>query len=49
MPKVIRTLIVCSLLMFGAAAPAMAFGQSHTDAVTAHGIHINDTKDGHVP
>jgi hypothetical protein len=48
MPKVVRTLVICSLLMIGAAAPAVAAGDSQAEA-TAHSVHINGTTDGHVP
>jgi Spy/CpxP family protein refolding chaperone len=49
MPKVLRTLIICSLLIVGATAPAVAAGHSHTASVTAHGGHTNGTPDGHIP
>lgn len=49
MPKVVRTLVICSLLIVGAAAPAVAAGGSQAEAATAHSVHINGTTDGHVP
>jgi hypothetical protein len=49
MPRIIRTLVVCSLLIAGAVSPAVAFGQSQAGAVTTQSVHITDTTDGHSP
>ncbi|WP_181767754.1 hypothetical protein [Streptomyces albidus (ex Kaewkla and Franco 2022)] len=49
MLKVVRTLVICSLLIAGAVSPVVAADHAHTGAVTASGIHVNDTTDGHTP
>ncbi|SCK07831.1 hypothetical protein H180DRAFT_00315 [Streptomyces sp. WMMB 322] len=49
MPKVLRTLIICSLLMAGAVSPAVAAGTSPSDVTSAQSVHINDNRDEHTP
>ncbi|MFC4494439.1 hypothetical protein ACFPA8_09875 [Streptomyces ovatisporus] len=49
MPKILKALMVCSLLIAGAVAPAAAAELSQSQAVTAHGVHTNGTTEGHTP
>lgn len=49
MPRILRTLVICSLLIIGAVSPAVAAGQSGEGSVAAHGVHTNGTTDGHSP
>jgi hypothetical protein len=48
MPRILRTLVVCSLLILGAASPAVAAG-SQDGGVAVHDVHITGTTDGHSP
>lgn len=49
MRRIFQTLIVCTLLIAGAATPALAAGHSHEDAVSAQSIHLSAATDGHTP
>ncbi|WP_171904155.1 hypothetical protein [Streptomyces abyssalis] len=49
MPKVLKTLIICSLLVAGAVSPAVAAGATQSDVPNIRSVQINDHKDDHVP
>lgn len=49
MQRIFKALIVCSLLIAGAVSPAVAAGQAHEGAVSAHGVHVTGTPEGHTP
>lgn len=50
MPRVLKTLLICSLLIAGAVSPAVAAGSHGPDAAaTAHGTHFTGPPDGHTP
>ncbi|GGO45988.1 hypothetical protein H181DRAFT_03511 [Streptomyces sp. WMMB 714] len=47
MPRILKALVVCSLLIGAAVAPAVAAEEPQT--TTAHGVHTNGTTEGHTP
>ena len=50
MPNLLRTLLICSLLILGAATPAAAASHpAHDGEVTAHSVHILGTDEDHSP
>jgi hypothetical protein len=46
MPRILRTLVVCTLLILGAASPAVA---ADAQDGAAHDVDITGTTDGHSP
>lgn len=49
MQRIVKALVVCSLLIAAAVSPAVAASQPHEGAVTAHGVHVTGTPEGHTP
>jgi hypothetical protein len=49
MPKLLRTLIICSLLVAGAVSPAVATAAPHPGTVSVQDVHDSGTDEEHTP